>query len=144
MSISDLYSTGAHKRNIGHFADIVKLALLDGEIEQREENLLERLAKILGITDDEYKSILKNPNDYPTTSASNYEERLESLYYSTRMLLIDGRVSEQGVSLLTKIAVGLGFDDEKADEIVEKAIKMFLRIPDLEDFTKEIKRINKG
>ena len=36
MAISDLYSSGEHKRNIGHFSDIVKLALLDGEIEKRE------------------------------------------------------------------------------------------------------------
>ena len=143
MSISDLYSSGAHKRNIGHFADIVKLALLDGDIEQREENLLERLARILDISSEEYNSILKNPNNYPTTSATNYQERLESLYFSTRMLLIDGRVSEQGISLLTKIAVGLGFDDEKADKIVDEAIKMFLRIPDLDDFMDTIKRVNK-
>jgi hypothetical protein len=68
---------------------------------------------------------------------------MESLYYSTRMLLIDGRVSEQGVSLLTKIAIGLGFDDKRADVIVENAIKMFLRIPDLEGFTEEIRRVNK-
>ena len=143
MAISDLYSSGEHKRNIGHFSDIVKLALLDGEIEKREENLLERLAKILGITDQEYKKILKSPENYPTTSASNYQERLESLYYSTRMLLIDGRVSEQGVSLLTKTAIGLGFDEGKSDKVVKKAIKMFLRIPDLEDFKEEIKRANK-
>ena len=58
------------------------------------------------------------------------------------MLLIDGRVSEEGVKLLTKIAVGLGFGDEKVDEVVEKAIKMFLRIPDLDDFVDTIKRIN--
>lgn len=141
MSISDLYSSGAHKRNIGHFADIVKLALLDGEIEQREENLLERLAKILGISNNEFNKIIKNPEDFPTTFASNYEERLESLYYSTRMLLIDGRVSKDGVRLLTKIAVGLGFADEKVDEVVERAIKMFLRIPDLDDFVETIKRI---
>ena len=65
MSISDLYSSGAHKRNIGHFADIVKLALLDGTIEQREQNLLERLAKILGISEEEYREILKNPKFKP-------------------------------------------------------------------------------
>lgn len=144
MSISDLYSSGAHKRNIGHFADIVRLALLDGEIEEKEEILLVRLSRILGINDEEYNNIIKNPNDFPTTSASNYEERLESLFYSTRMLLIDGRVSEQGISLLTKIAIGLGFDEEKADAIVDKAIKMFLRIPDLDEFSDEIKKINRG
>ncbi|AOW21200.1 TerB family tellurite resistance protein [Urechidicola croceus] len=143
MSISDLYSSGAHKRNIGHFADIVKLALSDGEIEESEKKLLDRLSNILDISKEEYSSILKDPNSFPTTSASSYEERMECLYYSTRMLLIDGRVSEYGVSLLTKIAVGLGFNAESADTVVEKAIKMFLRIPDLEEFTIEISKVNK-
>ena len=91
----------------------------------------------------EYREILKNPNNFPTKSASNYQERLESLYYCTRMLLIDGRVSEHGVGLLTKIAVGLGFDDEKVDEVVDQAIKMFLRIPNLDEFIDTIKKANK-
>jgi hypothetical protein len=33
--------------------------------------------------------------------------------------------------------------EEKVDKVIEKAIKMFLRIPDLDDFTDEIKKVNK-
>ena len=50
MSISDLYPTGLHQQNIGHFATIVRLALLDHKIDSNEYELLERLAVRLDIT----------------------------------------------------------------------------------------------
>lgn len=140
MSISDLYSSGAHKRNIGHFSDIVKLALSDGTIDKREEKLLTKLARILDISSEEFSDIIKNPEKYPTKSATSLEERIEVLYYLTRMLLIDGQVSEEGNALLNKIAVGLGFNESKVDGIVDAAIKLFLKIPDIEDFSEVVKK----
>ena len=140
MSFSDLYSSGAHKRNIGHFSDIVKLALSDGSIDAREEKLLTKLSKTLDITSNEFEDIIKNPENYPTKSATSLEERIEVLYYLTRMLLIDGQVSEDGNNLLKKIAIGLGFNDSKIDNIVDAAIKLFLKIPDIEDFSIVVKK----
>jgi hypothetical protein len=32
MAISDLYSSGQHKQELGHFANIVKVAKVDGKI----------------------------------------------------------------------------------------------------------------
>ena len=32
MAFADIYKTGGHSRNLGHFASIVKLALSDGNI----------------------------------------------------------------------------------------------------------------
>lgn len=142
MSISDLYSSGAHKRNIGHFSDIVKLALSDGTIDEREENLLTKLARILDIAPEEFTDIIKNPENYPIKSATSLEERIEVLYYLTRMLLIDGQVSEEGNNLLKKIAVGLGFNESKVDAIVGAAINLFLKIPDIEDFSSVVKKAN--
>ncbi len=138
ISFSNLYSHGAHKRNIGHFADIVKLALLDGEIKERENELLNKLAKILGITNKEHEDIVANPSKYRTTFATSYEERVESFYHSVRMLLIDGQVSEEGVVLIKRIATGLGFHHEDIDVIVPKAINLFLRIPSIEEFKEAI------
>jgi uncharacterized tellurite resistance protein B-like protein len=140
MSFSDLYSSGAHKRNIGHFSDIVKLALSDGLIDEREEKLLTKLAKVLDITSEEFSDIVKNPENYPTRSATSLEERIEVLYYLTRMLLIDGQVSEVSNNLLKKIAIGLGFKDSKVDVIVDAAIKLFLKIPDIEEFSIVVKK----
>ena len=56
------------------------------------------------------------------------------------MLLIDGQVSEVSNNLLKKIAIGLGFKDSKVDVIVDAAIKLFLKIPDIEEFSIVVKK----
>ncbi|WCC44879.1 TerB family tellurite resistance protein [Tenacibaculum finnmarkense] len=70
MSISDLYSTGKHKQEIGHFASIVKIAKTDGTISEKEQQLLERVAKRLNIDQTEYTAVLKSPEKYPVNPPS--------------------------------------------------------------------------
>jgi hypothetical protein len=142
MSISDLYPTGLHERNIGHFAAIVKLALIDGKIDDKELTLLKRLACSLGIQKDEFKSILKKPDKYPVNPPVSYEERLERLYDLTRMLFLDKNPTIDKVSLMDRVAVGLGFPVENARKVVKVAIDFFLKEPDVDDFKKAIKKVN--
>lgn len=142
MSISDLYPTGMHEQNIGHFASIVRLALLDNKIDHDEHKLLERLAYRLDITATEFKEILKNPEKYPIDSPVSYNERLEHLYDLTKMLFLDKNPTIDKTSMMDRIAVGLGFPIENVREVVKEAIKFFLKEPDLEDFKKVIKKVN--
>lgn len=142
MSISDLYPTGLHEQNIGHFATIVRLALLDNKIDDKEHKLLKRLASRLDITKSEFKAILKNPNNYPVKPPVSYDERLESLYDLTKMLFLDKNPTIDKTSMLDRIAVGLGFPVENVRDIVKEAIKFFLKEPDFEDFKKRIKKAN--
>jgi len=142
MSISDLYPTGLHQRNIGHFATIVKLALLDNKITADEHTLLNRLAIRLDITPVEFESILKNPSHYPATSPVSYDERLVCLYDLTKMLFLDKNPTIDKTSMLDRIAIGLGFPLENARNIVKEAIQFFLKEPDIEDFKLAIKKVN--
>lgn len=142
MSISDLYPTGLHQQNIGHFATIVRLALLDNKINSEEYKLLERLAIRLDITKSEFEAILKKPNNYPVTPPVSYEERLEHLYDLTKMLFLDKNPTIDKTSTMDRIAVGLGFPAENARAIVKEAINFFLIEPDVEDFKSAIKKVN--
>ena len=142
MSISDLYATGLHQQNIGHFATIVRMALLDKKIHKKELELLKRLAIRLDITNLEFKSILKNPTKYPVNPPVNYEHRLARFYDLTKMLFLDINPSIDKAPIMTRIAVGLGFQVENAEKIVAEAINFFLKEPDLEDFKKVIKKVN--
>ena len=54
MPFSDLFGSGEHLRNLSHFASIVNLAAVDGEIKPEEEVLLKRFAKKLDIHEHEY------------------------------------------------------------------------------------------
>jgi len=142
MSISDLYPTGLHQQNIGHFAAIVKLALIDGKIDEQELKLLKRLACSLGILESEFKTILKNPDKYPVNPTVSYHDRLERLYDLTRMLFLDKNPTIDKISVMDRIVIGLGFPIENARAVVKAAIKFFLKEPSFEDFKKMIKKAN--
>ncbi|MDV7186478.1 TerB family tellurite resistance protein [Lutibacter sp. TH_r2] len=142
MSISDLYPTGLHEQNIGHFATIVRLALRDNKIDEDEHLLLKRLARRLDISKEEFQKILKNPNNYPENPPVSYDERLERLYDLTKMLFLDKNPTIDKTSIMDRIAVGLGFPVENARGIVKEAIKFFLKEPDIDDFKKKIKKVD--
>ncbi len=142
MSISDLYSSGAHKKNIGHFASIVKLAMADHIITEGEQQLLERLAKWLEISEEEYKKIVKNPEKHPINPPVSYDARIERLYNLTQMIYADDEVSKDEVSVLKRVAVGLGFPQDNAEKVSDEALHLVMNDNDLEDFTKAIKRVN--
>lgn len=143
MSISDLYPTGLHEQNIGHFATIVRLALLDNTIDSDEYSLLKRLARRLDISKKEFKEILNNPTEYPVNPPVDYDDRLERLYDLTKMMFIDKNPTIDKTSIMDRIAIGLGFPIETAREVVKEAIRFFLIEPDMEDFKTAIKEVDK-
>ena len=142
MAISDIYSSGEHKRNLGHFASIVKMAKVDDVISEGEQKLLDRTARRLNITDEEYKEVLKNPEKYPINPPIGYDASIERLYRLAKMIYADDAPSKEEVELLKKIATGLTFKIEMIDAIVSEAVHLIMNDNDLEDFTKAIKAVN--
>jgi len=142
MVISDLYPTGLHEKNLGHFSAIVALALRDNIIDENEYKLLKRLAKRLDISKSEFKLILRNPKKYPVIQPISYDERLEHLYDLTKMMFLDKNPTIDKKSIMDRIAIGLGFPVKNARVIVEAAIKFFLKEPDIDDFKAVIKKVN--
>ena len=142
MSISDLYSSGKHKQEIGHFASIVKIAKIDNIITEGEQQLLDNAAKNLNITSEEYSDILKNPEKYPVNAPISYDERIERLYRLTKMIFADDSIDKNEVSLLRKIAIALQFPVDNAEKVCDEAIHLILNDNDLDDFTSAIKNVN--
>ncbi|CAM1345744.1 TerB family tellurite resistance protein [Tenacibaculum crassostreae] len=142
MSISDLYSRGKHKQEIGHFASIIKIAKTDGIISEGEQLLLDRAAKKLNINEEEYSVILKSPEKFPVNPPVSYDERIERLYLLTKMIFADEDVAKEEVGILRKIAVALHFSADNAEKVCDEAIHLVLNDNDLDDFTAAIKNVN--
>ncbi len=143
MSISDLYSSGKHRGELGHFANIVRIAKVDNTITEGEQKLLDRLAKRLHINEVEYQILLYSPEKYPLNPPVSYNERIERLYYLTKMIFADGEVDKNEVLLMNKIAVGLSFSVDNAEKICDEAIHLVMNDNNLNTFTKAIKKVNK-
>ncbi|QTD36463.1 TerB family tellurite resistance protein [Polaribacter batillariae] len=142
MSISDLYFNGEHKKEIGHFANIVKIAKADGKISEEEKALLIKTGKRLNISLEEFTAIINNPEKFPINPPISYDERIERLYRLTKMVLVDGEAALKEVKLLRKIAVGLHFSIDNAEKVCDEAIHLVMNDNNLEDFTSAIKKIN--
>ena len=125
MSFTDLFDSGEHKRNLGHFAAIVTLASSDGVIQAEEQTLLERLARKLDITEGDYNNILKTPGNYPINPPDSKEKRLERLYDLFKIIYADHVVDENELHLVNKYAIGLGFSVDQATDVISKSTKIF-------------------
>ena len=143
MSISDLYSSGFRERNCDHFASIVRVALSDGIINPKEKAFLDRLAKNLDISEEEYEKILENPTVYPINPPVFYEARLERLYDIGKMVYSDHIADDEEMNLMIRLAIGLGFTPGNVEFIVKKAMYLINLGVDLETFKDEIKNMGR-
>ncbi|WP_339881191.1 TerB family tellurite resistance protein [Polaribacter vadi] len=142
MAFLDLYSIGKHKQEIGHFANIVKIAKADGTISDGERALLAKAGERLNITLEEFTIIFNNPEKFPTNSPISYDERIERLFRLSKMVLASGEVKLIEINLLQKIAIRLNFKSDNTEKICKKAIDLVLNNSDLDNFITEIKKLD--
>ncbi len=143
MSISDLFDSGFQKRNKDHFAAIVKVAMSDGVITDEEKAFLDRLARRLDISEEDYKEILKDYSTHPINPPISYDSRLERLYDLSRMVYADSIKGDDQVVLLEKLSIGLGFNADNAKYVVDKALNLVDKGVDRDTFSDEIKNMNR-
>ncbi|MFC5047499.1 TerB family tellurite resistance protein [Aquimarina hainanensis] len=142
MSISDLFDSGFQKRNQDHFASIVRVAMSDDIITDEEKAFLDRLARKLNISEDDYQEILKDYKSHPINPPTNYEARLERLFDLSRMVYADHIKGEDQVTILERLGVGLGFRTDNVKYIVDKALCLVDQGVDADTFAAEIKSMN--
>ena len=134
MSIKDIYESGEHSRNVGHFASIVTMACVDGKISDGEQELLERFARRLDITETEYKDILKNPAAYPINPHNSADKRLERMLDLFKIVFTDKDIDDEEQQLILRYAIGLGYTEELANKLIKRSIEIFNGGLDLDDY----------
>ena len=117
---------------------------MDNVITKEEQKLLDRAAKKLNISNEEYQKILKNPEKYPVNPPVEYDERITRLYTLTKMIFADEKIDKKEVSILNKIAVALNFPLQNIEKICDEAIHLVLNDDDLTIFNSAIKKVNQN
>lgn len=134
MSFTDLFESGEHSRNVGHFASIVSMAAVDGDLNAEEEKLLIRFARKLDINESEYAEILKNPSKYPINPPNDADRRLERMHDLFEIIFADHEIDDNERFLLEKYAIGLGYTTELAQKLIKRSIQIYDGGLDLEDY----------
>ena len=134
MHISNLYTSGFKQRNRNHFAAIVSIALADGVITDEEQAFINRTAINLEIEEEEAASIIKNVDQYQINPPSTKRARLESLYDLARIVLVDNIADDAEKKLMYRLVIGLGFESDQANSIIEKSFIEIQKGCDEDDF----------
>tara|TARA_X000001036_G_scaffold437458_1_gene482829 strand:- start:1761 stop:2222 length:462 start_codon:yes stop_codon:yes gene_type:complete len=132
--MSSIFSSNFKNRNKGHFASIVKVALSDNIITEEEQKFIKRLSILLEIDPIEAEEIISNPNKHQINPPASEHKRLERLYDLSKIVLADSIADEAEIKLLKKFTFSLGFNEEKIDSIVEKAINLVQSGADEDEF----------
>lgn len=143
MSISDLYMSLEQKRNISHFANIVRIAKSDNKIVTEEIEFLAKVSHKYNITDEKFREILRNPEKVPTIAYLDCLERIERLYDLLTMVKADHQVEKEEVSMLRRITTGLAFPLNRVDMVVDYSIEIDVDQVSAEDFSDKILRLLK-
>ena len=141
MGISDLYLGIGQKRNISHFANIVRIAKSDDQISPEELIFLTRVANKYNISDENFKAILESPDKIPTVAHLDCLERIERLFELLTMVRADHHIEVEEVSVLRKIVTGLAFPLHKVDQIVDQSITVDIEHTDVDSFADSILKI---
>jgi len=144
MGIIDAYENAEFKNKISVLATLIKLSLADGVLDENEMKVIEKLAREYGLLDpDDLQYIIKNYEKYSLEPTYDYDERIEQLYYLTKIIYADGRIDKNELKILKNAIVALGFPPKNVDEIYETAIGLIVDDTDLDEFTAKIKKVNK-
>lgn len=140
MAYSDLFHSGEHLRNVNHFAAIVNLASVDGEINEQEKIVVDRFAHKLDITEQEYKTIVENPQEFPISAYNNEEKRLEHLHDLFKIIFADNIIDKEEEELIKRYSIGLGFSSEISEKIIKRSIEIFSGQLDFDDYLYLLKK----
>ena len=134
MSLSELYTQRFKSKNRDHFEAIVSLALADGKITKEEQAFINRTAINLEIDEDEVKYIIENIDSYKINPPVLKRERLERLYDLSRMVFADNIADEAEKKLMHSLVIGLGFEQNEANSIIEKSFREIIKGSDEDEF----------
>ncbi len=134
MPILDLFGSGEHSRKLSHFASIVNMATVHGEIKEPEETLLRRFARKLDISESEYLTVIENPTKFPIQPSNSQERRLERIHDLFVIIFCDHEIDEDESRLLQRYAIGLGFSSEGAEKVINRSIQIFSGKINIEDY----------
>ena len=102
----------------GHFLRLFEMAMTDGDFSPKEWKMLYLFAEERGITQNELDKILLTTTGN-ISIPENIEHRIEYLYDLSRMIWVDGKVTEDEKRTLAKYCKKFEFLDENISELTE-------------------------
>lgn len=122
MNAIELKNRGDRKKMISHVRNLVALAYADGKFSDEERQYVANVAIEVGMTSDEMKQIINNPESIRFIIPENDIEKIEQLYDLILLMMIDGNLNENEMIFCRAMAIKMKIPYQVVDEMVAKVI----------------------
>jgi uncharacterized membrane protein YebE (DUF533 family) len=118
-----LFKNKAEISKHNHLINLVALAKSDGRVDEREVDLLRKIATINGITEKTFLAILETSDPLDIDLNISKQNRLSQLFDYIQMMLIDDEVSDSEIKFCINVAEKMNFEPKFVVEIVNKMME---------------------
>lgn len=143
MSAIELKNRGDRKKIMSHVRNLVALSYADGKFSDEERQYVANVAAEAGMTADEMKQIVNDPEGVRFEMPSNDIERIEQLYDLILLMMIDGDLNENEMIFCRAMAIKMKMPYQVVDEMVAKVINFITDNFYIEDVIDELKDVMK-
>jgi uncharacterized tellurite resistance protein B-like protein len=123
MALIDLFDSGDKKKRLSHIKNLIALAASDGEIDKNELDLIFKIGARVGLSNDELSRIIERPDSISFKIPDSFGDRIEQLHDMVLIMMIDGELHENEITLCKLIAIKLGFKHQIIDKMVSDIIE---------------------
>ncbi|MEY3416071.1 MAG: hypothetical protein RL060_182 [Bacteroidota bacterium] len=102
-----------------HLINLVALAKSDGRVDEKEIDLLRKIAISNGITEKAFLAILKTSDPLDIDISFSKENRVSQLFDFIQMMLIDEEVTPTEIKFCTEVAEKMNFNPQMVATLVD-------------------------
>jgi len=113
MNNLESQSASIVKRNTEYFVHLIRIALADDVISQKELELLYHVSKKLGFSVEETEHLIRTTGKSDYTPPLELRARFDQIYEIVNMTLVDGSINKNEMFLASNFAAKSGFNEKE-------------------------------
>lgn len=118
MDTVNSHSNSIDRANTAYFINLIRIALADDVISSQELELLYRVSKRLGLTEEEADHLIRTTGKSDYIPPSDLRARFEQIFEIVNMTLIDGAINKNEMYLASSFAAKSGFNEKEIPAIL--------------------------
>ena len=96
---------------------LAQLGSVDGHLSEKELRFVKMLAKVNGMSDEDFEKIIANPQPAGDLDSLTPDQKFEFIYSLVQLMKADGQVFKSEISFCERIASELGYKKSVIGEL---------------------------
>ena len=122
MSLFNVFNKNEEAKNRSHVKNLLEVAISDGELDDRELELIISIAGKFDITRQEVISLKDNPEEIEFTPPSSYSAKVKLMEDLVSVLLADKKIEDDEINICKELAIKLKLNSVVVDDLIDNVL----------------------